>query len=65
MKLTIEITLDNDAFSHEVQGDQDAANEVGRILRDYARTAQAEGNLERKLMDANGNTVGVAIITQD
>jgi len=60
MKLIIEINTDNAAFQEYDQ----AGSEVGRILKDLARsvTGLSEVDLREyqglKLRDSNGNTVG-------
>ena len=57
MKLVIEIHLDN-APSHTYPGD-----EVGRILKKYAQSISVLSDLDKKLRDINGNTVGTAEVT--
>lgn len=58
--LTIKLNLDNDAFQ-----DLNGQNEVARILNQYANhvTEWGVGSI-RHLRDVNGNTVGVATLTQ-
>jgi hypothetical protein len=58
--LTIKITMDNAAF------DQDAM-EVGRLLRLLAEDFECYGaifDMDTKLFDLNGNTVGEAKVTR-
>ena len=57
MKLGIEINLDNAAF------DTYPGDEVGRILKKYAQSISVLSDLDKKLRDINGNTVGTAEVT--
>jgi len=57
--LNITINLDNDAFQ-----DLNGQNEVARILNKYATYVSEWGVQHRGLLDANGNTVGVATLTR-
>jgi len=53
MKLKIEINMDNHIFTI------DPVTETERILKKYATEIQHYG-FNRKLMDINGNSIGVA-----
>lgn len=55
MKLTIEIKMDNDAFS----GDGQAHYEAARILSEAAQKIES-GAWDFPLFDINGNKVGKA-----
>ena len=59
--LRITIKMDNAAF------DRDAGVEAGRILRLLAENVECYGatyDLDEKLRDVNGNTVGEAKVTR-
>jgi hypothetical protein len=56
MRIDICIEMDNDAFC------DDPAQEVARILREYADKIECGGTMERMLADINGNCVGSALI---
>lgn len=58
MKIEIEISEDNAAFS-------DNPNELRRILRAFAdRFADYRSGNRSRLMDYNGNAVGVVTVTE-
>ena len=58
MELVIKIRCDNAAFEGDV------SYEVARILRCYVDRIMISGELERPLMDVNGNRVGQAEVTK-
>ena len=60
MKLEIRIDLGNAAF------EENKADEVARILREYAADAERGGYMPQKqLRDINGNEVGRAFLKSD
>ena len=59
MKLTLEIVMDNHAFSEDEGG---WGWEAARILRDAADKVQ-DGRTQAPLKDANGATVGQYEVT--
>ena len=66
MNLLIKINTDNDAFA-----DENLGSEVSRILKNYATAIESvidpdtSWELETKLRDINGNTVGQVKFTTD
>ena len=66
MNLTIKINTDNDSFA-----DENLGSEVSRILKNYATAIESvidpdtSWELETKLRDINGNTVGQVKFTTD
>ena len=62
---TLKIVLENDAFQAggDMNPEEAAAVEVGRILDELSEAINATAELPRRsLKDANGNTCGVAYI---
>ncbi len=57
MELIIKIKLDNAAFG---ESEEEQAQEVARILREYQGVIRQQGRMDRTLRDVNGNTVGSA-----
>ena len=66
MNLTIKINTDNDAFA-----DENLGFEISRILKNYANVVESvidpdtSWELETKLRDINGNTVGQVKFTTE
>jgi hypothetical protein len=56
--LVIKIKTDNAAFGEGDDGDRCA--EVARILQAYADKIERTQDLDQRLLDINGNTVGSA-----
>lgn len=68
MKLTIEIQMDNAAFTEDLSEGEAHGSEVARILLDYARCVEPwifVGGERKTLFDINGNRVGKAEVTED
>ena len=67
MKLKITIKMDNAAFFNDEDDDPPHGQHAALILRDLAKHIEDENDLKdysRRLMDANGNHVGEAIVTK-
>ena len=56
--LTITIATDNAAFN---EGHGSKAIETARILRALAETIETQNDLNHRLRDINGNTVGESV----
>ena len=62
--VNIIMNVDNDAFMHDILG-----SEIARILRNYANAIEpvvdpdSTWELETKLRDINGNTIGKVTLT--